>query len=499
MSTKSDILQGDYIVELIKCCFVSEAILRICQKHLKYQYLDTPEEKKLVKYLFSKTELDGRLPSWGVLSEVFKNEKEVISLLAKVKAVNVTDVKEQIIAELETFIKNNRLVIASHKVSELFNEDRKDEAIEFLAKESAEIASFSLKNQSYVKVLDGFEARQERNAAERAASGAFISKNTEPLIWGIAALDKICGPKGGPRRGSLGCYMGRSGGGKTTAMRWTAFKNTQLGRRVVHFSKEGGEDETVRAYETLWSGLDLDSQPLDFLDPAKRKKVLDTYKKIKMNGGDIIVYATDSFDGLNLTDCRAVLEDIVQQEGPVDMIVWDYLELFNVRAGGGNVKSEGMERKRREDVANAMVNICKEFNAFGLTATQSQDVTPVQRRDPKFVLTRSHISEFKGAVKPLSYFLTINQTFEEEDEGLGRLYFDKYRFGKSGQVIPICHALDIGRFVNTAKTLQLFNNDYIKGSDILMFQEEPKKERASGDGRVIKKVRKQVPEDEVEG
>ena len=71
-------------------------------------------------------------------------------------------------------------------------------------------------------------------------------------------------------------------------------------------------------------------------------------------------------------------------------------------------------------------------------------------------MTRSDISEFKGAIKPFSYFLTLNQTDDEYDSGTMRIFIDKLRKYKSRRLFTIAQSMENSRFYNSSKTLDYF-------------------------------------------
>lgn len=71
-------------------------------------------------------------------------------------------------------------------------------------------------------------------------------------------------------------------------------------------------------------------------------------------------------------------------------------------------------------------------------------------------MTRYDISEFKGAVKPFSYFGTLNQTKDEYEAGIMRIFNDKIRKKKAKQVIRICQAYEFDRFYDRNRTIKEF-------------------------------------------
>ena len=340
--TESRKLNSEFIVELLKTCLVSEKVLSLCKEHLKYQYLETESQKMVYRYILEHQEINGRAPTVGLIGQSFPSNSEVLSLLSQIKKVNITESKDEIVSALELFLKEVRFILMYETLGDLYNEGKKKEAIKYGMEETSAIHEFSLKKSYYATVFQDFEQRQIQRAQ---AHNQESMKKTSKLVWGIRGLDNLTGGIG---RARLACYMAKSGGGKSTAMRWTGLSNARLGERVVHFSQEGSEQEVMDAYDAAWTSIDLSAIHFGQIPENKKSGILKAHKAIIEGKGEIIVFAVSSFNSLTLLYCRSVLQDIVDNVGPVDLILWDYLELFNTGLKG-SVNSEGMERKRRED------------------------------------------------------------------------------------------------------------------------------------------------------
>lgn len=448
VETESLKLQEDFIVEFIKCCLTSEKIMEICCLHMKYQYLNTTAQKRVVKYIVDFYNLNKKLPSIGLIGQAFPEDRNVLQLLLRIKECKVEEIKDDIVTGFEKFIKESRFVLLYDKMAELYNTGKKEEAVQYALSETSEIHEFSLKQGYFPTVFEDFDQRTvSRLEAQHNEETSTVRKDR--LVWGIKEIDKSTG---GARRKTLGAFMARSGGGKSTVMRWVGLSNARLGYKVVHFSAEGSEDEVMDAYDAAWTSLKLEDISYGDIPTEKSERIKNVRRAVLENGGEIYVYAVDSFDGLTLLDCNRILENLTSTVGPIDMIIWDYLELFS-KTPNQTVSSEGMERKRREDVANTMVNLCVRYNAFGLTATQANDIPFEKWNNPDWCMKRNEISEFKGMVKPLAYFFTVNATVDEREDNVARIYYDKLRHSKGeGTVIGICQSLDNGRFYDSQAT-----------------------------------------------
>lgn len=440
-------LSVDFVVELIKCCFVNQKVFDICREHLKFHYLQNDAQKKVLKFVYDSFDVNGKVPTVGVVGQSFTQDKEVIALLSQVKKVEVPkDVHEVILQEFESFIKKSKFIALYTKAGELFNQGKRDEATEVLAKESAEIVAFQLKETYYTRVFGDFENRNESRVANKD------KKSTRYCIWGIAELDDRTR---GIEYGRSALLMARSGGGKSTGMKWTGICNARMGKRVVHFQAEGTARECLDGYDACWTSISLDDMEMGNIPSTKSVKIKKAHRDILATGGEIFVYAAEQFDSLTIQDCRDILIDIEKIHGEVDLVIFDYLEKFTLK--GTFYNSEAGERKRRADLGDKITNIATEFDCAVLTAIQANDVKKEFYDKADNVMTRNHISEYKAAVNPFSYFITYNQTEEEYENEICRIYIDKARRAKrGGKPIRIYQSMNNGRFYDAAKTLQTF-------------------------------------------
>jgi replicative DNA helicase len=441
------ILHDVFIVDLAKACLTNEKILEICKKELKYQFLDNQSQKAVFKYIFDSHNVHSLVPSIGTIGQEFSKNSETIAFLSQVKKANKIENYDAILIQLQDHIKKIRFSQILDKSVEIFNSGSRDQAYQLLSAESEKIVNFSFKESYYTKLFADFDNRIKARQAE-SHENAF---NLEKCPFGIYGLDEDT--KGGIQKGSAALLMARSGKGKSSMMKWIGLHNARLGARVIHFQAEGTEKDAMNLYDAGWTGITSEEISIGSISEISKRKIEKVRRDIVQRGGEIYVYASETFDSMSLEDARNIIIDIEALYGKADLVIFDYLEIFTVK---GNFSGEAGERRRREDLGNKMTNIAVEFNVAVLTATQANDISPENYNKPDFVLTRHHISEFKGAVKPFSYFITINQTDEQYAQGIAVLYADKYRYFKAGRRHPIYQALDRARFYDSKKTLDEF-------------------------------------------
>lgn len=448
MTTNNKLLHSEFIVELCKTCLTNSRILELCAKELKFQYLENEPQKKVFKYLYETYDVTKTTPTVGVIGQEFVENSDVIAFLAQVKKASKIENDQLLSEQLCEHIKKIRFKDLIETSVELYNKQEREKAYALIQTEAEKIANFSFTNKIYGTVFRDYEAREmEREKRAQVEEGDALDK----IPFGIHQLDEDT--KGGMKRGTSTLFMARSGGGKSTVLRWLGLHNARLGSKVVHFQLEGSESDCYDLYDSAWTGVMTEDMALGNIKPEHKAKIYKARRDVLIKGGEIYVYASETFNSMNLEDARQILLDIVAEIGQIDLVIFDYMELCEVR---GSFSGESGERRRRKKVGDSMTNIAVEFNCAVATGTQANDIPPKDYENPDFRLTRHNLSEFKGALQPFSYFLTINQTSEQKENNIAVLYEDKFRHYKSGRSIMIKQALDRGRFYDSKATIKEF-------------------------------------------
>lgn len=449
MSSNS-LLHSEFIVELCKTCLTNDKILSLCCKELKFQYLENEPQKNVFKFLYDTYEVVKTIPTIGVIGQQFVEDKDTIDFLKKVKGAAKIDNDQLLVDQLCDHIKKIKFKALIEDAVDLFNKQQRDRSYELLQKKAEEIVNYNFSKKIWGTVFEDYEDRNLER--ERRAKNAEDSLDSmEKIPFGIHQIDS--NTAGGMKRGTASLWMARSGGGKSTVLRWMGIHNARIGHRVVHFQLEGTEEDCYDLYDSAWTGILTEDISLGNIKESSKQKIQKTRRDILVKGGEIYVYAAETFNSLALEDAREILLDLQTEFGQIDLVIFDYMELCEVR---GSFSGESGERRRRKKVGDGMVNIAAEFKCAVATATQANDISPKDYNNPDFRLTRHNLSEFKGALQPFAYFFTINQTDTNKDDGVAIIYEDKYRHHKAGKSIIVAQALDKGRFYDSKKTISEF-------------------------------------------
>lgn len=447
MAEKSNpVLTENFLIELFKASISSQNVLEVINQHLELHFLPEESYKKIWQTIKTSFELTNKCPTIGSINETIKDDPGALELLLSIKKCKIPDI-DNIFPVFERFIKETRFISLYQETGKLWNSGDQDKAIKQLAKESDEINNFSLKEGLYGKVFLDFEKRQE------------IRKNKEQdeivkVPFGINCMD--FDTRGGGKIGTSGLLLARSGTGKTTFEVWCGISCARIGGRVVHFQIEGSQQEIEEMYDSAWTGTTLEDIEFGGVKKELTLKIKNINKDIIDKGGEIFIVAPEQFGALTVESCNETIEEIEKNYGKISLAIFDNISLFTVKD-----KFSGTEagiRERKSQIAKRITNIAVQRKLFALATEQANDIRPDRFQNPDFVMTRADIAEFKLMLEPFSYFWTWNQTGDEYQAGVGRIYNDKFRKHKSGDVRMICTNFESARFYDKKRTLETFWN-----------------------------------------
>lgn len=448
----------EFLNELFKLSLYKKDCCEIISQHLDYSYIpvDLKGYKQILKSIVTAFRATNKLPTIGSISQNFQSNPDVLEALEGIQQAKLPD-KEETLKTLENYIKRVRFQQLYVKIAELYNNGSQEEAITLQAEESQKISNFSIfsKISEVHEVFSGFHKRDE----DRFQKAQTTTTNSPKVPFGIDLLDAIT--QGGSEPGEIDCFLGRSGSGKTKWLRWRGVSAARRGYKVLHIQAEGTLEECLLGYDATWTAIlkkDLKSGniPTEYF-----KKIDKAIRDIGLRGGSIEVHAFEQFETASMRDVRDLVIDFYKRHNCYpDLLILDYLELFDPGNRKHYSSSTEGEKFRREDSARAFKNICNEFGIRGATAAQANDISPTDFNRVDWVMTRHNVAGAKGLIDPFSYFFTFNVSKDEYSKNLARIYVDKMREYQAGQTIRICTNYDKDRFYDRPMTLKLFPEDY---------------------------------------
>lgn len=445
-----------FLNEIFLLCFYKLDMVDIVNEHLQYEYIpkEMPAYKKVLKSIKTIYTNTGKLPTFGVISQQHQADLKVQEVISDIKKTTFPD-KEIVLEGLDEYIKLARFEQLSKRVVEKYNSGDHDSAITIQAKESPEIANFSIKKNSkyFSRVFGDFEKRYQ-DKQNRKMTG---EDRHFKIPFGIYPLDMET--EGGIDRGDTVLWILRSGVGKSTALRWTGVTGCRLGHNVLHIQLEGSQREAEDKYDQLWTASLYNQIRDGNINEKKYQNLQKNLKWFQNRNRDIYIHAFEQFNTASMVDVRNLVMDFAKI-GDIGLIVIDYLKHLHPGDGIKYGVSTQDVKMRKENTAEKIKNLTLEFNTRTITADQATDVPMEIWNDPTKVMDRHNISGAKNLPDSFSYVLTGNQTNKEKEENLMRIYFDKLRnYHPQEKVAKIVTAYQYGRFYDHRKTMELYYND----------------------------------------
>ena len=442
-------LASNFVTELLAIALNKRTIFDIVRQYMKFSYFQIESEKKLWQWVTNRYDKTGRIPTIGQIQQQFSEDESVLEKVAEISDVEIDEENvgsEAVILDtFERFIKKMKFLEANDKITDYYNQGKKDQAWDMFVKYADEFSKFSIQDAKFETVFGDFAKRQAQRQSE---DYNFRFK----IPTGIDEVDyRLGGETGGPETGECVLWLGDSGAGKSQVLVHCGVSAARQGHRVAHFQLEGTKEQCLNRYDAAWTGTLYSEVKLGNI-PAKKMEIS---KRIinKLKRSDIIVSSEETFNAKSLVDVRRELKEMEKSYGKIDVIIIDYLELLEV--GDGHNYSPSEERFRQAKLAKGMKMLAMEFNAVVHTATQSSNIPEECKNDPEFVITRAQLSEDKGKIRPFDIFITINQTRDEMKEEIMRLHTDKLRDYKNGDPIHICNNFAYARFYDRKRTMEM--------------------------------------------
>lgn len=454
---KSDSLATNFVVELLAVALQKRTIFDIVRQYLKFSYLQVEAEKKLWQWVTKRYDRTGKIPTIGQIQQQFQDDESVLEKLEEIADVEVDEKGgcEIIVDTFEKFIKKMKFLEANDKITDLYNQGKKEQSWDMFVKYAEEFSKFSIQDAKFETVFGDFV---ERQAKRKSDDWQFRYK----VPTGIDEIDyRLGGESGGPETGECVLWLGDSGAGKSQVLVFVGISAARQGFRVAHFQLEGTREQCLNRYDAAWTGTLYQDVKLGNITAKKMEVTKRIIKKLRKS--DIIVSSEETFNAKTLTDVRREVKEMEKTYGKIDVIIIDYLELLEV--GDGHNYAPHEERFRQAKLAKGMKMLAMEFNAVVHTATQSSNIPEEQKQDPEFVITRAQLSEDKGKIRPFDVFITINQTRDEAREEIMRLHTDKLRDYKNGEPIHICNNFAYSRFYDRKRTMATDWDEYESNRD----------------------------------
>lgn len=440
-------IQENYLNELLYLIFTDKNNYENINEYISTEFLPNATYKNVLSKVRTIYKATNKIPSPALLRQHFSLKEAETDLLDKIfdsQPIN----SDAVLDYFSEFIKRNMFVNAYEDIYELYSNGKVEESYVKMAESSKKIENFSLKNFTFAKIYKDYDKRRINRELEKLNDNNLYDK----IPTGITPLDEKLG--GGVEVGDFIIFLARSGGGKSYFLKHIGIHISRLGFHVLHEEIEGTRRQAEDKYDSAWTGTLYRDVKENKIDEEKTKKIKKYLAKIK---GEIFLNCYERFSYPRVSEVRTHIKDLKKIHGDkLRGVLIDYLELLDPSDGNWDKTNEKQERKRQLVVARELKSLAVEQKVAIFAPTQANDISENLFNNPDFVLRRSHLAENKNKLEPADILFTGNQTDDEREESIYRIWIEKRREGDANQLIYIKQNLSLSRFYDDAKTLREF-------------------------------------------
>tara|TARA_R110002110_G_scaffold239686_5_gene455681 strand:- start:747 stop:2060 length:1314 start_codon:yes stop_codon:yes gene_type:complete len=387
---------------------------------LKPEFFDFPAYKNLFLGIsfyydeYRKLPSDRILPDY-ILNQVSGASNDGIDYEGTIAEINSFDKscigdREFLLDTVETFARQKAMEHAIRKAVGILNDDGEPGAVEELVKSALLVNRSVDVGQDYFTDVSNRLQRNAEDKRDQLMPTAFITHNRN-LEGGLARKEfaMVAAPPGVGK--SL--YLVNQGA--------TAILD---GKNVLYVSLEMSEDKIAGRFDSVLSDLnnkDLKEKPLAKL---KLKEVLSDIKE--KSRGRLIIKEFPT-GACNVNQLRAYLVQLrLHRDFVPDLLIVDYLELLRPN------RQIDAEYQAQQRISEELRGLAVEQNALVWTATQ----TNRQARRVN-IITDAELGDSYGKIRTADWAISLNQTQEEYDDGVMRVFVMKARDSKQHYLINV--------------------------------------------------------------
>lgn len=446
------VLTEDFLKELYGTALISNKIGANIVTHINEDYLPNRHFQKIHNAIQNYWSEYKEMPSFGNIAQTLSGDSRCTKMLESFKD-SVSHNIDATLSKLEQFIVEVRTKQATELCVKHFNNGEVERSLDVFRNHSEWVAKFSLKPSKMIDVFSTYKDRFESNKRKSK-----ISSSTKKNVcrFYIDELDRV--NDGRSLRGQLSVFMASSGVGKTHLARHIGLEASLYdGLDVLHVQLEGTEDEVMDAYSASIAKANAQEFEQGTLPDESIEEAIELISK---TSGTLMVKSFSKFGAMVSTlDVKKLSDEFLESVGKYpDIIIVDSMDILTDFRKTKKVREE--MRHLRLAVAEDLKNLAIDLDCHVVSTYQATIENAEFLDNEEKVLTRYHISEGKGIIRPMTNFVTLNQSSAEKEENSMRLNVDKARFfdgSKCGVrgVIRIKCDYDKGMFYDSEATLRL--------------------------------------------
>jgi replicative DNA helicase len=385
--------------DLFKGTFTPWAFTKISNYYQKYNTIPS------VQFLLD------QLKTVNEMSQAeFKRE---FSLMAK---SNIHD-SQYIKDEMTKFIKYRLFLKMYDNVSKNFAEQKYEDSYDLVDTGIEKIKQVKFERDDYVtseEALGILNRSKEEDESQKIPTG-------------LSLLDKEL--KGGLDKKTVTTVMGGYNVGKTIAAINIACNALKAGKTVLFLFHEGHKDNIVKQIIACYTGLRLRTIEYgNYVDHptnlAKVKQATELFNsKLRLKE-----YA--DLDKMSVEDVASYAKIAAQEMGSLDLIVDDYAGILTSKTHKHKELRHNMAR-----VWQILGLLSKTLDVAIVTIAQFNRDAVIKNKEGNQILRSSNVGEAIGIAQHSDTILTLNRSFEDEDDQKIIVCLDKTRQGRAGKLI----------------------------------------------------------------
>lgn len=442
----NNVLTEEFLMDVYRTCLDNEYILAVVVDNIKKDYLPDKDFIKIHTAMSNYYKEYKHCPSFSILKQSIASDRGAVTLAEDIyDTANVTGTNE-ILEQLEQYIKQVRFQKTYKEVGELYNKQEHEKAQTKLNDYATWSQNFSLRESDYVNVIDTFGSRFKENRQKHNSVG----RKRAITRFYIDELDERNGAH--DLRTQLTCFMAATGVGKSHVARHIGANACRDGLNVLHFSLEGSKAETVNAYSAAITACDVFRYETGTIRDAELEKMEEELKSVS---GKLYVKSYPKFNcHVSTIDIKNGITEFKKRYGVnPDVVIVDSMDLLT--DSSGRQWGENGERHKRIAVANDLKDLAADEDVWMVVTYQATIENREWINDEKNVLTEYNTSEAKGLSRPLTHLITLNQSDREAKEETMRIHVAKARWFKKGEPFRIATDYQHEQFYDRVRTMNI--------------------------------------------
>ena len=198
-SNSGNTLATNFVTELLAISLNKRTVFEMVRQYMKFSYFQVESEKKLWQWITARFDRTGRIPTIGQIQQQFAEDEAVLEKVEEISDVEVDEEnvgnEAMVIDTFERFIKKMKFLEANDRITDFYNQGKKDQAWNMFVKYAEEFSQFSIQDAKFETVFGDFAQRQAQRKSED------YNKRFK-IPTGIDEIDyRLGGESGGPETG----------------------------------------------------------------------------------------------------------------------------------------------------------------------------------------------------------------------------------------------------------------------------------------------------------